>query len=121
MASKNSLATLQQHIKQFIRERDWAQFHSPKNISMSLAIEAAELMEHFQWHSSPKESLKLLNNKQSRIEIEDELSDVAIYLLDFCTMYNVDLEKAVLRKLEQNKKKYPIAKSKGKTTKYDKL
>ena len=118
MTSKNTLANLQRRIQHFIRERDWEQFHSPKNISMSLAIEAAELMEHFQWHNTADESVKVLKDKQKRSDIEDEIADVAMYLLDFCNMYDVDLEKAVLKKLKKNIKKYPAKLVKGRTDKY---
>ena len=82
----NSGTTFQEiknRIKQFIKERDWEQFHSPKNLSMSIAIEAAELMEHFQWLTI-EQSKKLLKNKKKREEIEDELADIAIYIIDFC-------------------------------------
>ena len=108
------------NIADFIRERDWVQFHSPKNISMSIAIEAAELMEHFQWANSADESKDVLKDPRKREEIEDEIADIAIYLLDFCSLYKIDLEKAIQKKLKKNIRKYPVEKVKGKSDKYTK-
>ncbi len=105
-------------IARFIRERDWEQFHSPKNLSMSIAIEAAELMEHFQWSNSDEEAHKVLQDKIKLKEIEDEIADIAIYLLDFCQLYHIDLAKAIETKMEKNIQKYPAALAKGKSNKY---
>jgi len=117
---KKSEITLQEikaHIKQFIKERDWEQFHSPKNISMSISIEAAELMEHFQWLTI-EQSRKLLNDKEKREEIEDELADIAIYIIDFCNLFDIDIEKSIIKKLEKTAKKYPANFVRGKIHKY---
>ena len=84
---------------------------------MSIAIEAAELMEHFQWLSE-NESKELLRDKTKRGEIEDELADIAIYILDFCEHFGVDLEKSILNKLDKTAKKYPVHLVKGKAHKY---
>ena len=108
---------LQKRVREFIQERDWLKFHSPKNISMSIAIEAAELMEHFQWLGAD-ESKELLRDKTKRGEIEDELADIAIYILDFCEHFGVDLEKSILNKLDKTAKKYPVHLVKGKAHKY---
>ena len=108
----------QKAVAEFIRERDWEQFHSPKNLSMSIAIEAAELMEHFQWTNTPQESQKVLLDPKKHSEIKDELADIAIYLLDFCNLYQIDLKKAIQEKLAKNIQKYPVALSKGKSHKY---
>jgi NTP pyrophosphatase (non-canonical NTP hydrolase) len=119
MARKRiTLQGLKKRIDRFVKERDWEQFHSPKNLSMSLSIEAAELMEHFQWSNTVEEAVKILNDKHKRPEIEDELADIAIYLIDFCNLYGVDLERAVLAKLKKNAKKYPAKLVKGKMEKY---
>lgn len=117
---KDNIKIIQQKVKKFVKARDWEQFHSPKNLSMSLAIEAAELMEHFQWVNSAAEACEIVNNKTKRPEIEDEIADIAIYLLDFCNLYKVDLIKVIERKLEKNRKKYPVALVKGKSDKYTK-
>ncbi len=113
-----TLGQLKQRIKRFVKERDWEQFHTPKNLSMSLSVEAAELMEHFQWINTVEEAVKILKNKQKRSEIEDEIADIAIYLVDFCNLYGVDLEKAILGKMKKNIKKYPVKVVKGKMEKY---
>lgn len=112
-----TLLHLQKKVREFIQERDWLKFHSPKNISMSIAIEAAELMEHFQWLNAD-ESKELLRDKTKRGEIEDELADIAIYILDFCEHFGVDLEKSILSKLDKTAKKYPARLVKGKAHKY---
>ncbi len=85
---------------------------------MSISIEAAELMEHFQWTNTVEEAVKVLKNKQKRSDIEDEIADIAIYLIDFCNLYGVDLEKAILKKMKKNIKKYPAKAVKGKMEKY---
>lgn len=117
---KNSITIqkLKKDIKKFVKERNWEQFHSPKNLSMSLSIEAAELMEHFQWTNTVDEAVKVLKGKRKRSEVEDEVADIAIYLIDFCNLYNVDLEKAIIKKMKKNVKKYPVKLVKGKMEKY---
>lgn len=100
-----------------MRDRDWEKYHSPKSLSMSVAIEAAELMEKFQWLSN-EQSIELLQNKKKLKEIENELADIAIYILDFCNIAKIDLSSIILRKLEENVKKYPVEKVKGKSHKY---
>lgn len=117
---KNSITIqqLKKDIKEFVKERNWEQFHSPKNLSMSLSIEAAELMEHFQWTNTVDEAVKVLKDKRKRSDVEDEVADIAIYLIDFCNLYNVDLEKAIIKKMKKNVKKYPAQKVKGKSEKY---
>ncbi len=114
---KTSLEQIREEIKEFIKERDWEQFHSPKNISMSIAIEAAELMEHFQWLTE-EQSKKLLKDKQKRRAIEDELADIAIFILDFCNLCNIDLEEIIEMKLKKTAEKYPAEIVKGKAHKY---
>ncbi len=116
--SKLDLTDVNQKIATFIRKRDWVQFHSPKNVSMSIAIEAAELMEHFQWSNSAEESRAVMEDPTKRVQIEDELADIAIYLLDFCQLNQIDLKNAIETKLAKNIKKYPMAVSKGRSDKY---
>jgi len=115
---KDAVQKLKSKVSKFVKERDWEQFHTPKNLSMSLAIEAAELMEHFQWTNTVDEAAKVLKDKHKRPEIEDEIADIAIYLMSFCNLYNIDLEKAVLGKMKKNAKKYPVETVKGKMEKY---
>ena len=108
----SDIKELQEKVAHFISERDWDQFHSPKNIAMSISIESAELMEIFQWRTTEdSRSLELL--EQKRAEIEDEVADVMIYLLSFINTTNIDLYQAVLKKIERNKTRFPIDKVKG--------
>ncbi len=113
-----TITNLKKFINDFMQEREWVQFHSPKNVSMALSCEAAELMEHFLWVES-SESHKVFETK--RKEIEQEVADVAILLLEFCVTNNIDLSQAVHEKMALNGKKYPVEKSKGKTLKYTEL
>jgi NTP pyrophosphatase (non-canonical NTP hydrolase) len=105
-------------IKVFRDERDWMQFHDPKNMSISLIIEAAELLEHFQWKTKEEVKKYVEENKE---EIRDEIADVALYLFELADNLGIDLLNAMEKKLEKNKKKYPVEKAKGKHTKYNKL
>ena len=111
----DSLAELQSAIDAFIAERDWAQFHAPKNLAMGVAIEAAEIMEHFLWCSG-EESAVLDDAK--RAEVANEIGDVLIYLLELGRSLDIDVIAAAHAKLELNREKYPIAKAKGRATKY---
>lgn len=113
--SKTTVEELRKTVRRFIRERDWLKFHSPKNICMSIAIEAAELMEHFQWTFSSKPEKKHIQN---RAKIEEEIADIAVYVLDFCEVMKIDLSEAIRRKMIQNRKKYPAAQVRGKSHKY---
>lgn len=116
--NKTTIGTLKTQLKKFVDERDWNQFHSPKNMSMGVAIEAAELMELFQWCDA-QHSFEVFEKK--RQEIEHEIADIAIYALMFCAENNIDLTAAIERKMKLNAEKYPIEKSKGKSTKYTEL
>lgn len=97
---------LKEKVAKFVVVRDWEKYHSPKNLAMSIAIEAAELMEHFQWLTI-EESRKVLKNKTKRKKIEEEIADIILYILDFSNRYNINLSKAVLKKLQKAVKKYP--------------
>jgi dCTP diphosphatase len=109
-----TIDSLRQRVSKFILDRDWEQFHSAKNLSMSMAIEAAELMELFQWQASDRKPLA----RDIRTKVEHELADVAIYVMDFCNLYGFDLSEAILKKLRHNEAKYPAAQVRGKTHKY---
>lgn len=113
--SRTSIQKLKTKISKFIAERDWEKFHSPKNLSMSIAIEAAELMEKFQWVEGV-ESKEL--TRKEKLAIEEELADIAVYILNFCSLYGIDLSDAIERKLEINSKKYPVERAKGNSKKY---
>lgn len=109
-----TLAQLRQAVQQFVDERDWRQFHTPKNLAMSLAIEAAELMEHFQWLDA-SESLARGRDPAYREQIADELADVACYLFSLANALELDLSDAVRSKLVKNASKYPVELSRGRS------
>jgi NTP pyrophosphatase (non-canonical NTP hydrolase) len=109
------MSTLIEKILRFRKERDWEQFHLPKNLAISLALEAAEVLELFQW---AKDNY-LPPNKKS--DLEEELADVYYWLLLMAHEYDIDLAKALEKKMKKNAKKYPVSKAKGKSTKYTQL
>ena len=98
--------------------RDWKQFHNPKDMALSLVLEAAEVMEHFQW-KTPAEVQAYL--KEHKSEVAEELADVLHWIVLMSHDMNINLGKAFEAKMKKNEKKYPVKKSKGKHTKYDKL
>jgi NTP pyrophosphatase (non-canonical NTP hydrolase) len=102
----------------FRDDRDWKQFHNPKDLAISLVLEAGEVMEHFQWKN--KEEVAE-HGKKNKEEIGEELADVYKYLMLLAYELDIDIEKAVLNKMKKDGEKYPIDKSKGKHTKYNKL
>jgi NTP pyrophosphatase (non-canonical NTP hydrolase) len=114
----NEIKKITEKIKKFRDERDWMQFHDPKNMAISIIIESSELLEHFQWKTKEEVYLYLKSNKN---EIEEEIADVAMYLFELADNLGIDLIKAMEQKLEKNSKKYPIEKAKGKHTKYTRL
>ena len=99
-------------IKIFVEERDWDQFHSPKNLSMALSVEASELVEIYQWQ---KEGDYKTDDVKIKDAVKDELVDIFFYLMRMCHKTNIDLEKSFYEKMEKNRKKYPIEKYKGKS------
>jgi NTP pyrophosphatase (non-canonical NTP hydrolase) len=107
-----TVTQLKQAVADFVNERDWRQFHTPKNLAMSLAIEAAELMEHFQW-LDVDDSIDRGRDPQRRGQIADEIADVCCYLLSLCNALDLDLSEAVRSKLVKNVAKYPAEKFRG--------
>jgi len=107
-----TIADLKQLMQEFINERDWSQFHSPKNLAMSLAIEAAEVMEHFQW-VDVAESRARGQDPRHREPIAEELADVFCYLLSLASSLDLDLSSAVRRKMVKNAIKYPAERFRG--------
>ncbi|MDE2290920.1 MAG: nucleotide pyrophosphohydrolase [Elusimicrobia bacterium] len=112
------LKTLQADIEAFARERDWGQFHTPKNLAMGIAVEAAEVLELFHW-LTPEESRRL--PRRERAKLADELADVYTYLLKLAAAYDIDLIEAARRKMRKNRRKYPVSKSRGLAKKYSEL
>ena len=101
----DSIAFLMQEIKKFVDERDWGKYHTPKNLAISISIEANELLEHFQWNELSFEEIR--GNEEKFREISHEIADVFIYLLMFSYNLGVDVKKIIMEKLEMNRKKYP--------------
>jgi NTP pyrophosphatase (non-canonical NTP hydrolase) len=118
--STTTVAEIKARVLAFARERDWEQFHAPKNLSMALAAEAGELMEHFLW-ATPEASRTIAQDAVKRRKIEEELADVVIYALEFANMTGIDLASVIETKMAANAAKYPVEKAKGRSDKYTEL
>ena len=105
------MENIMKEIKEFNEERDWGQFHTPENLAKSISIEAGELLECFQWNSE----------QYNKNEVCEELADVFTYCIQMAMKLNVDPKEIILNKLEKTRKKYPVEKAKGVSTKYNKL
>lgn len=112
------LTTLRDTLRQFAKERDWDQFHSPKNLASALAVEAAELLEPFQWLT--EEQSRNLTPKQTQA-VRREIADVFIYAVRLADKLDIDLMEAARTKIAENAAKYPIEKARGSSTKYSDL
>lgn len=115
MTQQDSLALLRAKINAFVEARDWAQFHTPKNLAMAMIVEAAELVEQFQW-DTPQESQQLTPEK--REAVSHELADTFVYLLRIAEVLEIDLIQAAHEKIALNAQKYPVEKAKGSNAKY---
>lgn len=114
MADQNTtIDELKKCYEQFVSERDWEQYHSPKNLAMSLAVEAAELMEHFLWMGN-EASRELLNDPATRAEVAEEIADIAGHVFCLCNSLGLDLSDTVRAKMVKNAQKYPADKYRGK-------
>ena len=113
-----TLETLRVALAKFAAERDWDQFHNPKNLAMAVAGEAGELVEHFQWLTFDQAQNL---SRATRDEVALECADVLLFLLRLCDRLDIDLGAAAEKKLALNAKKYPVEKSRGRATKYNKL
>jgi NTP pyrophosphatase (non-canonical NTP hydrolase) len=118
--SSTTVNELKSRILAFVRERDWEQFHAPKNLSMALAAEAGELMEHFLW-ASAEESRAVVLDPAKRAKIGEELADVVIYALEFANATGLDVAASIEAKMAANARKYPVEKSRGRSVKYTEL
>jgi NTP pyrophosphatase (non-canonical NTP hydrolase) len=114
-----SIEDVMEKVNQFASDRDWDQFHTPKNLASSISIESGELMEAIQWESPTFEEIS--SDPEKRKKIEEELADVMIYSLRFCSKLGSDPIEIMHSKLEENSEKYPVSKSKGSAKKYDEL
>lgn len=115
MTSTTTLIDLRDRLRRFAEERDWDQYHSPKNLASALIVEAAELLERFQWLTE-RESISLPPEELARVRAE--MADVLIYLVRLADKLNVDLLDAAQEKIEQNARKYPADKARGNSRKY---
>ncbi len=113
--SEPTLDELKLRLREFAQVRHWEQFHSPKNLSMALSVEVAELVEHFQWMTE-KQSAEL--SPQRHAEVALEMADIFIFLVRLSDQLDVDLVEAVKRKIELNEERYPVDKVKGSAKKY---
>lgn len=112
------IQSVQQKLREFARERDWEQFHSPKNLAAALVVEAAELLELFQWLRED-ESRRLGLDPGERLRVEEEVADVMIYLLRLADQLDIDVEQAVVDKIRKNGEKYPVDLARGNAVKYN--
>ncbi|MEZ0288989.1 MAG: nucleotide pyrophosphohydrolase [Methylophilus sp.] len=111
----DSLDELRAKVNAFVKERDWEQFHTPKNLAMAMIVEAAEVVEHFQW-DTPEASATL--SAERKTEIGHELADTFVYLLRIAEVCGIDLITAANAKIALNARKYPVKKAKGSNAKY---
>jgi dCTP diphosphatase len=114
----NILDTLRDELRRFASERDWDQFHTPKNLAMALSVEAAEVLEHFQW-LSPEAEATIRTDKAAQIRLE--LADVLLYLVRLADCLDVDLAAAARDKIAINGEKYPVERARGSAKKYTEL
>ena len=114
------LKKIYEYQRKFAEDRDWKQFHTPKNLAMALSVEASELLEIFQW-LTPDQSQSIKKDDPLMESISDEVSDTLYYLLRIADILKIDLEQALYKKMKKNEEKYPIEKSKGLAKKYNQL
>lgn len=107
-----TIATLREVMQVFVEEREWEQFHSPKNLAISLAIEAAELMEHVQWLETTA-SREIASDEARKFAMGEEIADAFCYLLALCNVLQLDLTQAMLAKMQKNRDKYPVSAFRG--------
>lgn len=118
MTDQDALIVLRDRLREFAAEREWERFHTAKNLAMALAGEAGEVIEHFQWLSAEEsDGLDLAR----RDEVALELADVLLYLVRLADVLGIDLRDAAARKLALNEARYPVAKARGRSEKYNKL
>ena len=104
---RTTITELRREVQRFVADRKWEGYHTPKNLAMSIAIEAAEIMEFFQWSDS-SEGEKLMESATTKARVADELADVLIYSLSFANQLNIDLSEAIHKKLVRNETRFPV-------------
>jgi len=118
--SDTDIEFLRRKVRDFISERDWEQFHNPKDLAMSISIESSELMELFQWKTR-EEVEEIQDDPETVAELRRELADIIIYSISLANALDVDISEIVLEKLRENQRKYPVDKVKGSAKKYTEL
>ncbi|GIM28439.1 nucleotide pyrophosphohydrolase [Clostridium polyendosporum] len=112
MDKELKIIDLKDKVQQFCEDRDWDQFHNPKELAIGAVTEAAELLDIFRFKSE-EDMEEIMNNIEKRKDVEDELADTFFFLLRFCQLYDIDLSTALINKIEKNSAKYPIDKFRG--------
>ena len=120
MDNKTTIYDLEQKIKLFCEERDWDQFHNPKDLAIGISTEANELLDIFRFKTN-EQMVKMFQDSVIKVNIEDEIADVLFFILRFAQMNHLDLEQCLNDKLIKNAKKYPVDKIKGKNLKYTEI
>lgn len=120
MEKQLNLTYFQEKLSLFARERDWDQFHTPKNLSMALSVEASELVEIFQW-LTPDQAKEIIKDDVKMKQISEEVADILSYLLRLSDLLKIDLSSELENKIEKNGEKYPVSKAKGIAKKYNEL
>ena len=115
---KVTVQELTDKVRKYCEARDWDQYHGPKDLAIGVITEASELLEHFRFLSE-EQALELFEDEKSKEDIEDEIADVLFFLLRFSQRFDIDLERALCRKMEKSEKKYPVEKARGSNRKYD--
>ena len=117
MDSENNINELKETVKKFCDDRDWEQFHNPKDLAIGISTESNELLSLFRFKNE-EEMKEILDNPNKREDVEDETADIFFFLLRFAQMNNIDLSEALKKKVEKNNKKYNVEKFKGSNKKY---
>jgi NTP pyrophosphatase (non-canonical NTP hydrolase) len=115
-----TIAVLKKRVKKFVDDRDWAKYHNPKDVAVSITIEAAELVEIFQWVKDSEQD-KITQDSAKMQKLKDELADVMIYCVSLANVLDIDIGQAVLQKIAKNEGKYPVDRIKGNYRKYKEL
>jgi len=118
---ETTIQELKDILKKFRDDRDWKQFHNPKDLAEAISVEVGELQELFLWQDKERVVEKIKNNPEFKAEVEKELADIIIFCLNFTNITDIDLSSVIKEKISINGKKYSVEKSKGKSTKYNKL
>ncbi|RMF05555.1 nucleotide pyrophosphohydrolase [Candidatus Woesearchaeota archaeon] len=118
MDEDTKVGDLKSQVRRFCDARDWDRYHSAKDLAIGIITESSEILEHFRF-KSPEEIEGMFGNPKKREEIEDEIADVLFFVLRLAQKYNIDLSRALKRKIEKNEKKYPVEVSRGSNKKYN--